>query len=127
MKLTTRRFFAAFIDWTLIAFVGAIVLELLQMTVLQPTIKSYITVFLIVILVLGKDIVFKNASIGKKIFRLRVVSTSNSDVTSIGRLILRNVPLVWGFPIEFIMFWRGKKRLGDIWSETEVIIWKNPK
>lgn len=126
MKLTTRRFFAAFIDWTLIAFVGAIVLELLQFTGFEPTMKSYITVFLIVILVFGKDIVFKNASIGKKIFRLRVVSSSDGTIPSMGRLILRNLPLIFIFAAELIMCCRNNtRRLGDVWAATEVIIWKN--
>ena len=68
---------------------------------------------------LFKDI-YKGQSVGKRIYKIAVVS-ENGCSASLKQLILRNVTLVvW--PIEaYRIFSQRKPRLGDVWAKTKVI------
>ena len=67
-----------------------------------------------------KDCVFKNASIGKRIFMLQVVKTDGTDLT-VADLIKRNVPNVIVHPVELFLLVFDDSRLGDRWAGTTVI------
>lgn len=80
--------------------------------------KVYLIVTLCAILPLFKDIIFKNASIGKKIMKLEVLNKDYRKPTLI-QLILRNITfIIW--PIEIILVLTINKRIGDIIFKTEV-------
>ncbi len=67
---------------------------------------------------IGKDIIGKR-SVGKRIFKLKVVSKNESSPTYF-QLIIRNFfMLIW--PIEALLLALDKERLGDKVSNTKVI------
>lgn len=73
-----------------------------------------------VISVLFKDLIFKNASIGKKLFGLHVVD-ENGRQARYGNLVLRNITLLMLLPIEcLLVFFNKGVRLGDIIAKTRV-------
>lgn len=72
--------------------------------------------------------VFRSQSIGKKIFKLKVVNSKiNKDNEKVNvlelnpiRLILRNL-FVYIWPIEIILIWYQNKRLGDVIVKTKIV------
>ena len=123
MSLNAKRAWASIIDYGIIGVIATFTLEGLQRVSVSFLDPTYVTLSVIAVLSLGKDIVFKNASVGKKLFGLYVISTEDGGVPKIGRLILRNLPLGWIFPVEFIMVYFAKhRRLGDMWVKTEVVV-----
>lgn len=70
-------------------------------------------------LISTKDLIFKNASIGKKALNLKVV-TNNNEVPKKSQLIIRNITLlIW--PIDFLVLLITKRRIGEIITKTKVI------
>ena len=68
----------------------------------------------------SKDLVFRNASIGKKIYGLHVVREFGRGMPTVKSMIMRNIPLDFLFPIELVKFMNGEERLGDEWAHTVV-------
>ncbi len=71
-------------------------------------------------LLLIKDLIFKNASIGKKILRLEI-KKQNDEVPKFYIIVLRNVFTSILFPIEFVMIIGFSKTLGDMIFKTKVV------
>lgn len=67
-----------------------------------------------------KDLIFKNASIGKKIMNLQVVTKDNNKPNVIA-LILRNIFICYIYPISFILILIFNKSLGDFVFKTKVV------
>ena len=67
-----------------------------------------------------RDFAFKNASIGKKIFRLKVVKIDGTKLT-IGDIIKRNLFMIFLTPIEVFSLLINYRRLGDILAKTIVV------
>lgn len=66
-----------------------------------------------------KDFVFKNASIGKKILRMEILTMSNKKPT-IMPLVLRNLfVIIW--PIEILLILILNRRIGDLVFKTKVV------
>jgi len=65
-----------------------------------------------------KDII-GGQSIGKRIFKLKVVNTARKDLNSVN-LIVRNL-FVFIAPIEFLILIYNDRRIGDIVTNSEVI------
>lgn len=93
---------------------------------LMPSVKMFSSygVFLagiwFVLAFLLKDVIFGNASIGKKLLGLHVES-QNSEQVKRNNLILRNVTLLFFAPIEcLIALFNSGIRLGDIIAQTRV-------
>lgn len=87
---------------------------------------TFASVMLITMLLyMAKDCI-NGVSIGKWVMGIRVRDEKNAnEIPSIGRLFLRNIPIiVW--PVEFIILAAStdKKRLGDKFAKTIVV--KNP-
>lgn len=79
----------------------------------------YIFFVIYYILMVCKDLVFRNASIGKKILKLKIVNESNC-MPNIAIVVLRNIFfLIW--PIEVIVLLVKGKKIEDIIFKTKVI------
>jgi uncharacterized RDD family membrane protein YckC len=81
----------------------------------------YIITFTIPIYIALKDIVFRNASTGKKIMRIHVVSTNGNQMVLSRQLVSRNLFGLFLLPIEFILILFGQTRMGDYYAKTEVV------
>ncbi|MCI8332185.1 MAG: RDD family protein [Clostridiales bacterium] len=72
-----------------------------------------------------KDRVFRNASIGKKVTKIKLVHV-NKDGThepikrSFAVYLKRSLPLLV-FPLEIIMIIAENQRIGDAWAHTAVV------
>ena len=66
-----------------------------------------------------KDFVFKNASIGKRIMKIVIVSNENKEVTS-SIILKRNITFLL-LAFELVFFIINKERLGDLISKTTVV------
>ena len=69
-----------------------------------------------------KDLTFSNASLGKKLFGIKIVYTDKKNNGKISFLthLKRNFPLLV-LPIEFLLIFIFNKRIGDIWAKTDVV------
>lgn len=125
-----KRVAAFIIDW-LIIFVVVMLLIFVGPNfkiehLLHPSMQT-VSVYRVLIAtiwfmcaLLFKDIVFGNASIGKKVFKLHIVD-SFGEKAKVSQLVLRNVFLYFmTIEILVIVFNKGK-RLGDIVAQTETI------
>lgn len=82
--------------------------------------------FSVLIGMIIKDTVFKNASLGKKLLKIEI-RFINNEIPSTISLIFRNFFLII-FPIEVLFIIINKNRIGDILFETEVVeVIKNKK
>lgn len=78
---------------------------------------------LCVILILFKDLLFKNKSIGKKIMGIEI-RNNNNKIPSFPILILRNITIIiW--PIECLLILLKMNRIGDIIFKTKVVLTNN--
>ena len=66
-----------------------------------------------------KDLLFRNASIGKKFLGLKVIKT-NDEIPTIIEIYCRNLSTVIA-PLELVTLVIFKKRLGDIIFKTKLI------
>ena len=116
-----KRLLAAIIDFYIICFLSSTVVLVFTVGELNITPFS-ITIYLIscILLALFKDFTFKNASIGKRIFKLQVIETNGREL-KLFNILKRNVPVIVLLPVEVILLIIGDKRIGDIWAKTSVI------
>lgn len=80
---------------------------------------NYINNILVLILVICKDLVFRNASIGKKILKLKVV-TDEGNKPSVKSMLIRNILfLIW--PINGIVILSRGKKIEDTFLHLNVV------
>lgn len=128
-KLFIRRSFAFLIDWNLVLgtpmllfFVGGS-----ESYFVQPSIYmvKYVWVLpvmgvLLIVFPLLHNLVFRNASIGKRIFGLRIVEKNTYAKPSVKKVILRS--LFFYIPqIDLIVYLVTKNTIGGIISDTVVV------
>lgn len=117
-----KRFFAFYIDQLICAVISQCLIAILGLVKNEPEYMItyfYEYVFLFAFLMLIKDLIFKNQSIGKRIFHLKIVK-NNNQLPKLFDLILRNITLpIW--PIEFIMLLIFKRRIGEYITGTKVM------
>ena len=65
-----------------------------------------------------KDSFFGNASIGKKILRIKVVENGGTKLNFIARF-KRTLPLIL-LPLEVLLIIINNERIGDIWANTSI-------
>lgn len=123
MDLEQNRKKALILDGIVIAFVGA----LLTFWIPKEIMKKEIGIVIIAILFLTKDMVFRNASIGMKMFNICIVSQLDNGKPKIWQLLLRNIFLVLIWPVEYyFVFVKEKDGLGDRVAKTKLnLIEKN--
>ena len=78
-----------------------------------------IYLFAFFILLLTKDCIFKNASIGKLIFKLKVVKNNGTNLMFLD-VVKRNLTLTILLPLELALIVLNDCRIGDIWTKTHV-------
>lgn len=78
---------------------------------------EYILVAMFLFLI--KDIIFKNASIGKKIMNLKILKEDDT-LPTIKTVILRNTFMIL-WPIDAILILANKEKLGDMFFKTKVV------
>ena len=113
MNLFKQRCFAFVIDVFVITYFVALLQQFF------PVLGKGIDV-LSLGLFAAKDLLFRGASLGKKIMKISVVDISGRPA-KISKLILRNIPtyaLIW---LEFFQIKQGKIRVGDLLAETMVV------
>lgn len=126
MNIITKRILASFIDWYLITlpvyFIWTFGIDALP-TVDQLLPRTIIIAVLGASYFLLKDLVFRNASIGKKLLGLKIVDTNN-EKASVKSVVLRNLVLLFLVQVEIICFFidNENRRLGDKWANTKVVL-----
>ncbi len=120
MNYKIKRLVAAIIDFYVICFVSTGFIYILTFGELSVT-PGFVAIYLLsfFLLLLTKDLAFRNASIGKRIFKMEVVKTDEKELRIID-IIKRNLSIVVLLPIEILMLIIDGRRLGDIWAKTTI-------
>ena len=113
MSMYKARCMAYFVDCLCIGFLVA------GIGYFIPVLKPGLLVFLLVAYIF-KDCVFLDASIGKKVFKLRIVGEDGGR-PSLKRVVLRNVPSLIFIGLEALQVKNGEQRLGDSLAETKIV------
>ena len=111
----------AVIDFYIICFFSSAVTGILTLgkfNVTPLTVTAYLSSY--VLLMLFKDFTFKNASIGKWIFKFKVAKTDGTKLTIIDG-IKRNIPIIVLLPVEVFLVIINDRRIGDIWAKTSIV------
>ena len=120
MNIKIKRILAAIVDFYVICFLSSVVIFVFTLGRFNVTMFS-IMLYLILsfAFLIIKDISFKNASLGKQIFKLKIIKNNGTKLSAVD-VIKRNIPLIILMPIEVLMIMANNKRVGDIWAETIV-------
>ena len=59
-------------------------------------------------------------SVGKRIFKLKIINSETKELASVSQRLLRNIPLLLNW-IEIIIYIVSKKRIGDRIAKTDVV------
>ena len=116
-----KRILAAIIDFYIICFVSSAficVFTLGEFSITPFSIIVYLTISLL--LLLFKDFMFKNTSIGKRIFKLKVAKTDGTNLMIVD-VIKRNIPIIILLPVEALLLIINNRRIGDIWAKTSIV------
>ena len=134
-EIAAKKLLAAIVDIIIIIFAAAGIFELVSL-VAKPLISEDFltplcnTLFFVSysVFLLFKDLTFKNTSIGKKLFKLKIEKTDGTQFTILDE-IKRNIPILFAlFPVEiFLVLFNDGIRIGDIWAKTEVVLDKPQK
>ena len=84
--------------------------------------RALISFIILVVYILFKDLLFRNASLGKKIFGIVVVDSEGAKPTA-KQVILRNISVCFLLYVEavYILANDEHNRLGDKWAKTKVV------
>ncbi len=120
MSIRIKRLIASFIDYYIICMLSCVVVAIVTLGEMDVSSVSLIAFFItFVVSIVFKDAVFKGASIGKLIFRIKVVKTDNSKL-KISDYFKRNITILL-VSLEVILLIAMNKRLGDMWAKTMVV------
>lgn len=121
-----KRFIAFIIDLYIVTFISMLIWGIITIIAfgtnnLDYYVWYFFNMYILTgyILALFKDLAFKNASIGKKILKLAVL-TDNNNIPSIWVLIFRNILLpLW--PLDVIVIFICNKKIEDFIFKTKVV------
>jgi len=131
-----RRFIAWFIDYYVAAFLGFFIAQFIARNTFATHDYSFVTgvgivradylffatyFIAFVTLFIFKDLLFKNQSLGRKIMKIEVINDYNNLIPKKTALILRNLILIFIFPIELYFLLFDSKRVGDEYFKTKVL------
>lgn len=120
MKINIKRLLADCVDFYLLCFVSTFVVVLVTFGKCDITAFSLLSYFFsLFILLLLKDKIFGNASLGKRIFKIKIINKNNNTLTNI-ECFKRTLTLIL-LPLEIFMILLYNKRIGDIWAKTSVV------
>ena len=125
MKL--KRIIAMFIDWNL-SGIPALIYSLLFLSLVNhfPQAVGFAVIpfpFFVISLPLifvYRDVIFKGQSIGKRIFKLKIVDLETKNLPLKSKLIRRNV-FFFILPIEIILIIIKNQTIGDMVTNTTII------
>lgn len=122
MSENVKRLLAALIDYYIICFLCTAFLGVITLGRFSATPFS-ITVYVVMcfVLLLMKDLVFKNASVGKRIFKLKIIKVDGTELKA-PDVIKRNISVILLLPLEMIVTLVNNRRIGDIWAKTSVVL-----
>lgn len=121
-----KRILAFIIDYIILAAAFSIICVILYIAEQVPMLSGSrlfyalygILLLCVMVLFIAKDC-YKGKSIGKKVEKLKVIS-SEGKKTTIFQLFIRNITIfIW--PVEFILLLLNKEKLGDRLANTIVI------
>lgn len=117
--MNVKRLLAGYIDYA-IAF-ALLLVFFVCFTDCRPTFGLLLLSELVLyVLFIFRDLMFGNASIGKKICRLQVVSVIDEEKAKMSQLILRNITC-FILPVEVLLILTNNQRLGDMLAKTKVV------
>ncbi len=120
MELKYKRIIAGVIDFGIACYAGVFVVQIVS---LGKVPVSLFTVILYLVstfsFLIFKDLLFKNASVGKKIFNISIVK-NNGTKLKVTDVIKRNITIVFLVPIEVCLLMTDNVRLGEKWSQTSI-------
>lgn len=124
--MDSKRIGAFFVDFIITAiimdipFMILVILPLIKgqqpSDVILRTLISTLIAFLYLVL---RDLP-KNGSIGKRIFKLKIIDSKTKEAASLKQRFLRNILLLLNW-IEIITFVCSGKRIGDRLAKTDVV------
>ena len=130
-NIIIRRIIAFTIDWCLIFAISITLFFLGPRFDLNyfryPSVEMFsaygviLGILSFILLPLLKDCLFKNASFGKWLLRLKIVDKTTQNKPKIEKLLLRNITFYFPFiELAFLLFNKGDT-IGDIITQTTVI------
>ena len=120
MSVNARRIIAAVIDFHIICFIVTVISYTLVFLTMYISFLSFVVCFILeYMLILFRDNIFGNASIGKKLLKIKVVKVNGEKINLITSL-KRNI-LFFLWPVEILLIITDNKRLGDMWAKTIVV------
>ena len=116
-----KRILSGFVDFYIDCFLGTIVFNFVAFGEKKFTFVS-VSIYIISTLafIVLKDFTFKNASIGKRIFKLEVVKTDGTKLMTVD-IIKRNISIIVILPVEIFLIIIDNRRIGDIWAKTSIV------
>ncbi len=116
-----KRLLAGLVDFYISCLFGTVVVEVVTLGSGKFTFALAVIYAASVLASLAlKDYVFKNASVGKRIFKLIIVKTDGTKLMTID-VIKRNIPFTFLWPVEVLLFVFNNERIGDSWAKTTVV------
>ncbi|MBQ6884110.1 MAG: RDD family protein [Clostridia bacterium] len=126
MNINCKRLLAAFIDFLFMCYIASVTVLILTFGKMEQDYESMcISLVVVFLYALIKDIVFKDASIGKKVMKIMLVPADGKNISFI-KHIKRNLTIVLA-PLELFLIWSDNRRIGDIWAKTAVVESYNEK
>lgn len=113
-----KRVFAIMIDYFIIAILVGTISSIIPY-------NQFLFFAITFVLFSIKDIVCRNASIGKKIMKLKVV-TKNNEIPPLKSLVLRNVILIFLSAIAIVQLNQSSSHIGDDLTGTKVVSSSEP-
>lgn len=120
MEVKIKRLLASVIDFIIICFLSSFTILIITLGTLETNAIT-ITIYLVVFFLLSmfKDCAFKNASVGKRLMGICIVTEDETPV-KVRDILKRNLPLLI-YPVELLLLWSYDERLGDRWANTFVV------
>lgn len=116
-----QRIVAAYIDFMLICLISSLLTYFISFNEEQLSVFSAMVYFISFFLMyIFRDCVFKNASVGKKIMKLKVISDRTQEAMW-KTALKRNALLFLLSPIEILLVIIYNERIGDKIAHTTVI------
>lgn len=128
MKIKIKRMVAAYIDIVLAVFISLLLVYILTLgncnlesPLIFQVLSGLLYIIITVLILNRKDLVFKNASIGKKILGIKIVDSQNNDIKDKKLLVNRNKETLSDFSLYPIHILICNQSSGDEKFNTKVI------
>ncbi len=122
MQIRIKRIIAALIDHVICTYLAGIIPAVIG-SIIGDDYVFHMMLFALLfysVLFIFRDLIFKNASIGKRILGIKILRKDDIKISA-WTCILRNLILVLLYPIETYLIFKNGDRLGDRLTGTMVI------